>query len=103
MTFALKYLRDLGKLATTGTIAMAVILVIIAWIMDYTTTKLDRIFFERVHEIERNPLIEMEGHHKLYEEKIKCNWWYFTRKLTWPVIFLTLLVFYILTFIISLT
>jgi hypothetical protein len=96
VAFALRFLRDLDSPIVGCTLIIAILLVVFAWLMDFTTTRLDKIFFDRVHQIENDPLIKMEvGHHKLYEDKIKCSWWYFLRRLTWPAIFLTLLVSYI--------
>ena len=68
-------------------------LVLIACLMEYTTRKLDDIFFERIHELEEQLSI-IGGHHML-REKIKKEWYYKLRRALWPLIFTTLLLYYL--------
>lgn len=79
---------------------IAIFLVIFAWVMHETTSKVDDVFWDRICKIEQDERVNIQiGHHGLFHDKIKDACWYSVRRNTWRAIFLTLILFYVATLI----
>jgi len=94
VTFALRE-PNLDKLIDSGIFIVAIFFVVVAWLMHLTATRLDKLLFKRIHQIEQDPLVQMPyGHHKTYDD-IKDQWWYKLRRQTWNIVFWSLTIFYV--------
>lgn len=87
--FAVQHRSELGRnifinLPNAGFVPLAsLILILISYFWCWTSTMLDNIFFDRIHEIE--DLLHIEGHHYVLE-RIKCNTWFKFRRKMWHFI-----------------
>jgi hypothetical protein len=87
--FSVQHRSELGRnifinLPNAGFVPLAsLILILISYFWCWTSTMLDNIFFDRIHEIE--DLLHIEGHHYVLE-RIKCNTWFKFRRKMWHFI-----------------
>lgn len=100
VTFAIRFRNDLGvdrlfHLPIAGYITLlALLLVGFPYYLWCTTTKIDNICFDRIHEIEK--LLHIKGN-LLIREKTKCKTWYKIRKHMWHVFFIIFIIAYVVT------
>lgn len=67
-----------------GTLVAAFSMIVISWIFHFSTSKLDKIYWRRVHDIEKQ--VGIQGHNKLYTEEIENKLWFKLRKKSWEII-----------------
>ena len=100
ITFAIRFRSELGRSILTGLPnagfipLLCLILIVIPYLLWWTSTKLDTLCFDRIHEIE--DILQIKGHHSILEH-IKCNTWYKFRRHMWHVVFLLFIVVYLFT------
>ena len=100
VTFAIRFRSELGRnilfdLPNAGFVPLvSLILILIPYLLWWTSAKLDNICFDRIHEIEG--ILCIKGHQSVLE-RIKCNTWYKFRCHMWHFIFLLFLGAYVFT------
>lgn len=98
VTFAIRFRGELGRsilfdLPNAGFIPLvSVMLILIPYLLWWTSTKLDGICFNRIHEIE--DMLHIRGHTHILEQ-IRCNTWYKFRRHMWHFIFLLFIGIYL--------
>jgi hypothetical protein len=77
-----------------GIWATATAMVVIGWVFHLTTSKLDKIYWTRVHDIEKT--LGIYGHHETYKGKIENKWWFTLRGGLWHFIYAMLTFLFLL-------
>lgn len=73
---------------------LTLILVLIPYALHYTATKVDTIYFDHIHKIEKELGIEAYGHQSIYNQFRKTRWGRLRRRV-WHWFFIALIIVYI--------
>lgn len=74
---------------------LTLLLVLFPYALHYTAMKVDSIYFDHIHKIERELKIEDFGHQSIYNQFIRTRWGRLRRRI-WHWFFIALIVAYIL-------
>lgn len=93
VSYVARNITQMNLMIVRAVLFGSILLILLAYILYYTTNKINIKFWKRIHRIEN--LIEIEvGHHGMYEE-IKSEGWFKLRRIIWDIILGSLLFFYV--------